>query len=71
MCRWEELTLYAPDPSRTSSAQDDVGFGVWWKPEGFREVASFGRLTAGGGSPHMVHVGLEGYDDYGDCGQGC
>jgi hypothetical protein len=84
MCRWEELTLCAPDPSRTSSVQDDgvSGFGG-----GFRVLAAvlgfggdFGVLagwrallawTAGGGCPHVGHVGLEDYDYYGDCGQGC
>ncbi len=53
------VRLCARDPSRTSSAQDDVGFT-------FDRLASFGRLDSWGGCPH---VSLEGYD-YDSCGYG-
>ena len=62
-----ELTLCARDPSRTSSAQDDGGFGF---DDGsvldFDKLASFARLDSRGGCPH---VSLEGYD-YDCCGYG-
>jgi len=45
------LMLYAPDPLRTSSAQDDVVSGFGGNLSVFGGMASFARLDSRGLSP--------------------